>query len=81
MHLMSLLTTILLILDILCLVAAAVVLVVFLIMALVKKIRKQPAKKYVINAFLYCIYCLMACVIITWILKMGLSVTQKFMSL
>lgn len=78
---MSILTTILLILDILCLAAAAVVLLVFLIIALIKKIKKEPAKEYVVKAFLYCIYCLMACVVITWIMKMGLSAVAKFRAL
>lgn len=81
MHLMSILTSILLILDILCLVAAAVVFLVFLIIALVQKIRKQPAKQYVLNAFIYSICCLLGCVVITWLLKMGISVASKFRTL
>lgn len=81
MHLMNLLTTILLIADILCLVAAVVVLVVYLIIALVKKIRKEPAKTYVIKGLLNSVYCLMACVVITWLLKMGFSVIAKMHSL
>lgn len=75
---MSVLTVILLVTDILCLVAAAFCLVTFLIIALIKKIKKEPAKKYVINAFLYCIYCLMACVVITWLMKMGMSIGARF---
>jgi len=78
---MSLLTSILLILDILCLVASVVVLVAFLIIALVKKIRKEPAKKYVIKGLVYFIYCLMACVIVTWVMKMGLSLSAKMRAL
>lgn len=81
MHLMNIMTSILLILDVLCLVAAAVVFLVFLIIALVQKIRKQPAKKYVINAFIYAICCLLGCVVITWLLKMGISITSKFRAL
>lgn len=78
---MNLLTLILLIIDVLCMVAAAVVLVVFLIIALIKKIKHEPAKNYVINGILNCLYCLMACVIITWLMKMGLSVGAKFRAL
>lgn len=81
MHLMNILTTVLLILDILCLVAAAVVFLVFLIIALVKKIRKQPAKRYVLNALIYAICCLLGCVVITWLLKMGISLTSRFRAL
>ena len=78
---MSLLTSILLILDILCLAAAVIVFVTFMIIALIKKIRKEAAKKYVINALVYSIYSLMGCVVITWIMKMGLSLTQKMQAL
>ena len=78
---MSLLTSILLILDILCLGAAVIVFVTFMIIALIKKIRKEAAKKYVINALVYSIYCFMGCVVITWIMKMGLSISQKMQAL
>ena len=78
---MSLLTSILLILDILCLGAAVIVFITFMIIALIKKIRKEAAKKYVINALVYSISCFMDCVIITWIMKIGLSLSQKMQAL
>lgn len=81
MHLMNLLTTILLIADVFCLAAAVAVLIFYLVFALVKKNKKEPAKTYVVKGLLNCVYWLMACVIITWVLKMGFSVSAKMHSL
>ncbi|MCQ2572616.1 MAG: hypothetical protein MJ182_01845 [Treponema sp.] len=74
---MSLISIILLILDMVCLAAAIVVFLVFTIRAVVLKIKKQKAKPVFMKGLLYTIYCFMGCVVITWIMKMGLSIIGK----
>lgn len=78
---MSFLTSLLLILDVVLLFASPLVLVVFLIIALVKRIKKLPAKQYIVNGIVYAICCLLGCAVVTWLLKMGISIAGKMKGL